>query len=64
MINKFDIVKTQFDEIGIVRHVETKKLWGNMVKVEMIKVDGVFNQLGDIVEYRPESLTVVKELHF
>ena len=63
-IQKFDIVKCPFDEIGLVRKVETNKLWGNGVKVEIIKTNGVFHQLGEKVAHKPESLTVVKELHF
>lgn len=63
-IKKFDIVKCPFDEIGLVRKINDKILWGHRYNVEIIKTKGVFNQLGDKVPYKESDLKVVKELHF
>lgn len=63
-VEKFDIVKCPFDEIGIVREIETQKLWGNRVLVEIIKTKGVFHKLGENAEYKPEDLKIVTKLQF
>ena len=63
-LNKFDIVKCPFDEIGLIRKVETKNIWGNNVMVEIINTIGVMNNHGDIVEYKPEDLIIIKKLEF
>ena len=63
-VQKYDIVKCPFDEIGIVQEYEEKYPWGNQAKVLIIKTNGIMHELGDIVEYKPEDLKVVKELHF
>ena len=63
-VSEFDIVKNHFDEIGIVRKVETNKLWGNMIYVEIINSHCGMHELGEMAEHKPENLKVVKKLHF
>ena len=63
-INKFDIVKCPFDEIGLVRKVVIKNIWGNRICVEIIHTNCVMNNLGDKADYKPEELNVVKKLEF
>ena len=63
-MQKFDIVKCPFGEIGLVRKINDKILWGCKYTVEIINTKGIFNQLGDKVPYKESDLTVVKELHF
>lgn len=60
---EYDIVKCPFDEIGLVRSF-SRRAWLDFYIVEIIKTNGVFNQLGDKVSYKKSDLKVVKELHF
>lgn len=47
-----DIVNLPFDEVGVIKSIDNAIIWGFRYIVEIIESDGIFNYVGDIVNFK------------